>query len=392
MASGERPRPLVVVISALELLFLAGAAVLLAANLLTYIDETIGVALLVIVSYVVLRFIPPRQRLTGQLLLVSLWLSLVAGEAVVRSMGDRLRGYLYTELPECFVWLDDDVLPFIYKPGGRCAGENRHVTEGRICDDPHTVEKPPGTFRILVVGDSTSLFADPYDALYHQRLEAALAAEPPAGWTVEVVNGAHEGYNAVQEIEFLERYTIRYDPDLLLVAYTLNDPYPGVYAWRRARSRLLRLAGILVSSASLGRGYETYEGLHADPALWEPVVASYHRLRDLAAQRGIPIVAFVVPDFAPGSTLVDVYAQVEGLLRAIGAHVLDVHSELTDADRVTYHDPPDTMHPNEAFHAHLAERLLAFLRQERLLPTTPPPTPGAASPSSATPARPASGP
>jgi len=378
MASAERPRPSVTAIGALELLVLAGAALLLAANLATYVDETIVLALLVVVSYVLLRLLPARRRLTGQLLLVSVSLSLVAGEAVVRSMGDRLRGHLYTELPECFVWLDDDVLPFVYRPGGRCAGDSRSVTEGRLCDDPHAVEKPPGTFRILVVGDSTSLFAEPYEALYHQRLEAALAAEPPAGWKVEVVNGAHEGYNAVQEMEFLERYAFRYDPDLLLVAYTLNDPYPGVYAWRRARSRLLRLAGILVSSAGLGRGYESYEALHGDPALWTPVVAAYHRLRDLAAPRGVPIVAFVVPDFAPGSALPGVYAQVEGLFREIGAHVLDLHGELTEADRVAYHDPPDTMHPNEAFHALLAERLLAFLRQERLLPTTPPP--GAAAP------------
>jgi hypothetical protein len=70
------------------------------------------------------------------------------------------------------------------------------------------VPKPPGVFRLMVLGDSIP-WADPG---FVNELAAALAARG----AIEVINAAVPGYTSYQEVHFFERYLADTEPDLVV--------------------------------------------------------------------------------------------------------------------------------------------------------------------------------
>ncbi len=89
-------------------------------------------------------------------------------------------------------------------------------------DRDHAVAKPPGVYRIVVLGDSVGLglkvarTEDTFPALLEKILRRR-------GKNAEVINLSVTGYNTQQEVEsFLEK-GLAFSPDLVLVAYTLSD-------------------------------------------------------------------------------------------------------------------------------------------------------------------------
>ena len=93
--------------------------------------------------------------------------------------------------------------------------------------------KPPGTFRILFLGDSMLFFgATESGSLFTQVLEENL--HQGLGRAVEVINAGVPGYTTYQELEFLKLYGLTMDPDLVILGFVFNDlhyPYehrPGL--------------------------------------------------------------------------------------------------------------------------------------------------------------------
>ena len=90
-------------------------------------------------------------------------------------------------------------------------------------DRDYQLSKAPGTFRILVLGDSVTfghgtLFETTYPYLLEQRLKAW---RPETGW--QVWNLGVPGYNTGQELALLQRLGPAYQPDLVIVGFFLND-------------------------------------------------------------------------------------------------------------------------------------------------------------------------
>ncbi len=92
-------------------------------------------------------------------------------------------------------------------------------------DREHRLEKPPGTFRIVVLGDSVAAGwgVERREDTLPARLERDLAER---GRPTEVLNFAVTGYNTDQEVETLASRALPYAPDLVLVTYCLNDRRP----------------------------------------------------------------------------------------------------------------------------------------------------------------------
>jgi len=93
--------------------------------------------------------------------------------------------------------------------------------------------KPAGTYRIVVLGDS---FMDALqvgdDETFAQRLGALV--EPRVGRPVEVVNLGCASYGTDQELLALRHEGLRYDPDLVVLAfYAQNDVRNNVRALER---------------------------------------------------------------------------------------------------------------------------------------------------------------
>jgi lysophospholipase L1-like esterase len=87
--------------------------------------------------------------------------------------------------------------------------------------------KAPGTFRVVVLGDSFTFAGKvPVAETMPKRLEGQLREADPSR-LYEVLNLAVPGYNAAQEAVALEETGLRYHPDLVLVAFVLNDALPA---------------------------------------------------------------------------------------------------------------------------------------------------------------------
>ena len=91
-------------------------------------------------------------------------------------------------------------------------------------DREHAVEKPPGTLRIAVLGDS---FAEavqvPAQETFWATLERELAAcEALGGRPVEVLNFGVSGYGTAQALLTLRDRVLAYRPDLVILAF-----FPG---------------------------------------------------------------------------------------------------------------------------------------------------------------------
>jgi hypothetical protein len=89
-------------------------------------------------------------------------------------------------------------------------------------DVEHRQPKPPGTFRILVLGDSfMEALQVPLEASFSRLLEDQLRRA--TGQRVEVVSCGVGGWGTDDQLEYLRRYGVRLEPDLIIVAMTLHN-------------------------------------------------------------------------------------------------------------------------------------------------------------------------
>lgn len=90
-----------------------------------------------------------------------------------------------------------------------------------VRDRPHPREKPPRTYRVAGLGDSVTLgYGFPRAEAWPQALQQLADARGPG---VEVFNVAEVGWSTRQERYAYERVLRPYHPDVVVLAYVLND-------------------------------------------------------------------------------------------------------------------------------------------------------------------------
>ncbi len=110
-------------------------------------------------------------------------------------------------------WVEDPELGFTYQPG-------RHVSWGTINElglrgPAPPLEKPPGTLRVLFIGDSTVYGVGiPEAATLYSTAVASLAARLPQR-EIDYLVGAIPGYSSYHSRIMLERL-LPYDPDVVV--------------------------------------------------------------------------------------------------------------------------------------------------------------------------------
>jgi lysophospholipase L1-like esterase len=92
-----------------------------------------------------------------------------------------------------------------------------------IRDVEHTLEKPQGVKRIVVLGDSfTEGVGAPFDSAWHQRMAYYLNQDSTLGeW--EIINGAASGGDPFYGYEMLRRVGLQYEPDLVIQVFNSTD-------------------------------------------------------------------------------------------------------------------------------------------------------------------------
>jgi lysophospholipase L1-like esterase len=82
--------------------------------------------------------------------------------------------------------------------------------------------KPEDTTRIVLLGDSVAegLWVEHSDDIFATKLSRLLKE---SGKKIDLLNFAVSGYNTRQEIETFKEKALQFDPDVVLIAYCLND-------------------------------------------------------------------------------------------------------------------------------------------------------------------------
>jgi len=95
-------------------------------------------------------------------------------------------------------------------------------------DREFSLEKPPGVYRVMVLGDSTTFgWGVKAEDTAAKFLERKLNANLPAGYNrAEVMNTGVGNYDTVQEVTYYETIGWKYHPDLVVLVFFINDPEP----------------------------------------------------------------------------------------------------------------------------------------------------------------------
>ena len=93
--------------------------------------------------------------------------------------------------------------------------------QGMRADEDYTYEKPPGIRRIVALGDSFTIgYEVDHDSSFPSVLGERLREN---GFEVQVLNAGVSGFSSAEELLYLERELIKYDPDVVLINFFGND-------------------------------------------------------------------------------------------------------------------------------------------------------------------------
>jgi lysophospholipase L1-like esterase len=154
--------------------------------------------------------------------------------------------------------------------------------------EPVSRAKAPGVYRIVLLGDSLTFgWSVNQDERFSRLLQDRLNTVA-AGRRYEVINLALPGYTMYHGAQVFEHYALRYDPDMVVVAFGINDARPVP---RRVKQRLFH-EGWVERLHFLLRNLETYNLVRK----W--LLAGYDplaRVREREAETG-PTEPFVTPE------------------------------------------------------------------------------------------------
>lgn len=86
----------------------------------------------------------------------------------------------------------------------------------------HPIGPKNGRFRLLMLGDSIAFMGDNVDDTFVAYARETLRASP-GNRNLDVVNASTMGYTNYQEIVYLKKYGLKFEPDLVGVEFCLND-------------------------------------------------------------------------------------------------------------------------------------------------------------------------
>lgn len=120
--------------------------------------------------------------------------------------------------------------PYLY---GLNPSENDTSAQGTR-DDVVAIPKPKGTFRVLVLGDSLAYGSGiPKDKTFPNRLESLLREKFN---NAEVVNAGVSGYTPYNELQYYLTEGRKFESDLVVVAFCMNDVVNPRLHWGDAPS------------------------------------------------------------------------------------------------------------------------------------------------------------
>lgn len=285
---------------------------------------------------------------------------------------------------------DDPVIAYEYQPGHRAQnpGSDFSINNAGFRDYEYPEQKPPHTYRIVALGDSTTAGngVANLDDIFVKRLEKLLNNQTNRSVNYEVLNMAVGGYHTLQEVETLRVKGLKYNPDLVLVTFCANDfnlhSDGGVYAalvansetpqvgWYDNLLRLSRLAFFLhyrlAATSPTQNEPDSYE---TDILKGRTTVqAGLSLLSELQHQHGFAAIVAVLPVFvAPFDQYPadQIYREVMRSAAGLsGIAIIDLKNEFARIDNNAARFSFDGLHLNEYGHSKMADILLPIIQSE----------------------------
>lgn len=249
-------------------------------------------------------------------------------------------------------------------------------------DVEHSHEKDPEVFRILVIGDSVAdgFGVERVEDIFPRILEEELRT---SGSKVEVINLGIMGYNTRQEVALLAERGLAYSPDLVLLAYCLNDRrvddgFIMAGLWRRERAlerdgliSIVDGSQMLFRSKLLLLAYSAYRNLRSSSRgsgdlgrlksfAEDSVVESLGILKDLSRRADFSVLVTVFPylrDFETYSLGND-HDWIAQEAHRIGIDVLDLLPAMKGCRNGLFEEiRVDELHPNPIGHRCAAQAI-----------------------------------
>lgn len=187
-------------------------------------------------------------------------------------------------------------------------------------DYNHPLEKPSGQKRVLVIGDSITqgLWINDDSKIFTAVMENRLQG---LGHSVDVMNFGVSGYNTRQEVETLKDKGLQFKPDLVILAYCLNDKFQddgGIYGSLLADQEKFKKEGKLDKNTKISPlvkhsdflRYLKYSvlsvivpksknaiGKQVNEFYKDDVAEYFGVLKELANQHKFDVKVFIFPDF-----------------------------------------------------------------------------------------------
>ncbi|MCP4545309.1 MAG: SGNH/GDSL hydrolase family protein [bacterium] len=249
-------------------------------------------------------------------------------------------------------------------------------------DRDHEVEGQEGTFRILLLGDSITqgLFIRQRQDLYATIMENELLA---AGLDVEIINFGVNGYNTRQEVETLRDKGLQFSPDLVIVAYCVNDMFldsGGILTCLRNQERnrpevklnpvlghshLYRLAwAVRVDHQARKEAGTTGIPQDASMAIVPEALADLHQLAQ-THDFDVLVATFPFLDKLPAGANPHLFDDLKGWVEDYDFKVFDLTADFVEAahgERIY----ADALHPNERGAQCAGKALARYVRDEYL--------------------------
>lgn len=149
----------------------------------------------------------------------------------------------------------------------------------------HPIGPKEGNFRLLFLGDSIAENGDDLEDTFVAYLRAELHKDAALAHT-EVINAGVVGYTNYQELLFLKKYGLKYQPDLVGVEFCLNDLEKFVHLFEIENGKVIPARrGYFSSEASPKMVTRGWIRRLTRKSLFLASVWDHLRLSDLAAYR-----------------------------------------------------------------------------------------------------------
>jgi len=246
-------------------------------------------------------------------------------------------------------------------------------------DREHSLDKPKGTYRILVLGDSIvyGQMVD-YDKIFSVVLEQRLSQL--GRLPVEVISMGHMGWNTAEQLQAFAEKGVKFDPDLVIVGFVLNDPqikdnpvgdelqdperpilpFLTVDKWLNQKSKLYSFVRFrynrFLEKAGRKGDYTVWQRnlYQPDARNFKAFTAALAQIKELAMKQGSPVLLVSLnfyPNWEKESALVFQTAQ------GLGIPVLDPLPLFANFTLPELQVSPSDGHPNAKAHAIFAQAI-----------------------------------